>query len=361
MSVDSMFANEKKTLAQRLSEGRLPVTAALRYAVQLADELRRLHDAGGVHGAVTPSNLELVATGLELLPAPEWSARAITPYTAPEVVQGRPADARSDIFSFGAILFEMFTGRQAFDGETRATLAANLTKAPTPATGSAGVDRLLRKCLSKNPEMRSSRMQKIILELKLLSVAVRRVDPATGAALPRDTAEDSEAARSDMQELEARLAARLQVHERTIAEMHRSANEALSSLRLKVAAMNSELAMTHQYAANRTGAGLDDAAAETILARVDRGFEALDARMAQIERTVEEMRRHASQFEHNIAADLVDIEQSLKAQGASIESARTAMSQTDDLVERVVEALESLQTAMLDADEGGERSNLAIH
>src|ERR1035438_7307556 len=210
----------------------------------------------------------------DALPAPEGSARAITPYTAPEVVQGRPADARSDIFGFGAILFEMFTGRQAFDGETRATLAANLTKAPTPASGSAGVDRLLRKCLSKNPEMRSSRMQKIILELKLLSVAVRRVDQATGAALTRDTAEDSEAARPDMQELEARLAARLQVQERTIAEMHRSANEAVSSLRLKVAAMNSELATTHQYAANRTGAGLDDAAAETIHARGDRGVEA---------------------------------------------------------------------------------------
>jgi hypothetical protein len=347
-----MFSNEKKTLAQRLSEERLPVSAALRYAVQLADELRKLHDAGGVHGAVTPSNLELVATGLGLLPAPEWSARAITPYTAPEVVQGRPADARSDIFSFGAILFEMFTGRRAFDGETRATLAANLTKAPTPATGSAGVDRLLRKCLSKNPEMRSSRMQKIILELKLLSVAVRRVDQASGATLPRDTAEDFEAARPDMQQLEARLAARLQVHERTIAEMHRSANEAVSSLRLKVAAMNSELATTHQY----TGAGLDDAAAETILARVDRGFEALNARMTQIERTVEEMRRHASQFEHNIAADLLDIEESLKAQGASIESARTAMSQTEDLVEFVVEALESLQTAMADPDEIGRRS-----
>ena len=361
MNVDSMLWNDKKTLAQRLSEGRLPVTAALRYAVQLADELRKLHDAGGVHGAVTPSNLELVATGLELLPAPEESARAITPYTAPEVVQGRPADARSDIFGFGAILFEMFTGRQAFDGETRATLAANLTKAPTPASGSAGVDRLLRKCLSKNPEMRSSRMQKIILELKLLSAAVRRVDLVSGAALPRDTAEDSGAARPDMQQLEARLAARLQVHERTIAEMHRSANEAVSSLRLKVAAMNSELATTHQHGASRTGGGLDDAAAETILARVDRGFEVLNARMAQIERTVEEMRRHASQFEHNIAADLVDIEQNLKGQSASIESARTAMSQTDDLVERVVEALESLQTAMLDADEGGERSNLAIH
>jgi len=351
--------SDKKTLAQRLSEGRLPVAEALRYAVQLAEALRKLHDAGGVHGAVTPSNLEFGAAGLELLPAPEGAARAITPYTAPEVVQGRPAEARSDIFGFGAILFEMFTGRQAFEGETRAALAANLSKAPTPASGSPGVDRLLRKCLGKNPESRSARMQKIILELKLLSVSVRWTDPVSGAPSPRSTAADSEAARTDMQQLEARLAARLQVHERTIAEMHRAANEAVSSLRLKVAAMTGELAGTHPRGGNRTGTAPDDAATGTILARVDRGFEVLDARMVQLERTVEEMRRHASQFEHNMAADLVDIEQNLKVQMSAIESARTAMAQTDDLVERVVEALESLQTTVLEPDEG-ERSNVVI-
>ena len=69
----------------------------------------------------------------------------------------------------------------------------------------------------------------------------------------------------------------------------------------------------------------------------------------------------ASQFEHHIAADLMDIEQYLKGQSAAIESARTAMSQTHDLVERVVEALESVQAAMLDPDEGGEPGNLAVH
>ena len=97
-----------------------------------------------------------------------------------------------------------------------------------------------------------------------------------------------------------------------------------------------------------------------IQARVDRGFEVLDGRMVQLERTVDEIRRHVSQFEHSVAADLVDIERSIKVHSTAIESSRTAMSQTDDLVERVVEALESLQTTVLDQDEGNERSSFAV-
>jgi hypothetical protein len=62
-----------------------------------------------------------------------------------------------------------------------------------------------------------------------------------------------------------------------------------------------------------------------------------------------------------VAADLVDIEQSIKLQSVAIESAHTAMSQTDDLVERVVEVLESLQTTVLDQGEGGERSSMAVN
>ena len=84
--------------------------------------------------------------------------------------------------------------------------------------------------------------------------------------------------------------------------------------------------------------------------------------MSAMERTVEDMRRKSVQFEHNIAADLVDIEHGLKLQSAAIESARTAMSQTDDLVERVVEALESLQTSVLDQDESPvERASFAVN
>jgi hypothetical protein len=173
-------------------------------------------------------------------------------------------------------------------------------------------------------------------------------------------AADAAAVRAEMQQMEARIEARLRSQETSASEMNRSANEGLSSLKLLVAAMQSELAANHQQAMERAG-GLDEAATEAIFARVDRGFEVLNAQVAGIERTVEEIRRHSSQFENNIAADLLDLEQTIKAQGTSIESARTAMSQTDDLVERVVEALESLQTAMLDQAEAGDRSNLAVN
>jgi hypothetical protein len=472
MSDETMIANDNQTLAQRLSEGRLPIAEALRYAMQLADCLGKLHDAGKAHGAVAPSNLVLVAGGVELLPAPEGSSGAITPYTAPEVVQGRTADARSDVFGFGAILFEMITGRRAFEGDSRVTLAANLMETPAPASGSPTVDRLVGPCLNKNPEARSQRMQKIMMELKLLSVAMRRSEADAVAPPRRDTAADTAAirtemhqmearmqarlrdqetsvtemqrsasaadtaavlaemqqmearmesrlrdqetsvtemhrsasaadtaavlaemqqmearmesrlrnqetsltemqrsanaadaaaVRAEMQQMEARIEARLRSQETSASEMNRSANEGLSSLKLLVAAMQSELAANHQQAMERTGGALDEAATEAIFVRVDRGFEVLNARIAGIERTVEEIRRHSLQFENNIAADLVDLEQNIKAQGTSIESARTAMSQTDDLVERVVEALESLQTAMLDQAEAGDRSNLAVN
>ncbi len=347
------------TLAQRLAEGRLPVSEALRYAMQLAEALRKLHDAGRWHGALSPSNLGLHSNAVELLAPPDGSTRMVTPYTAPEVVQGSPADNYSDIFSFGAILFEMLTGRRAFDGDSRAALAAQITKAPAPSSGSPAVDRLVVPCLAKNPDARTPRVQKIMMELKLLSVAARRTGQGAPVSLHREgPPPDAALARAEMQQMEAKLAARLQLHERTIAEMHRAAADSVSNLKLQMAALNSNLALGRTSPLDK----LDDSAGSAIQARIDRGFELLNARVATIERTVEEMRRKAVQFEHNIAADLVDIEHGLKLQSAAIESARTAMSQTDDLLERVVEALESLQTSVLDQDEPPvERASFAVN
>jgi hypothetical protein len=179
MITQNMPLNYTNTLAQRLGEGRLPVAEALRYALQLAETLRTLRDAGKVHGAVTPANLALTSGCVELLPAAGGSIRAITPYTAPEVVQGGAPDARSDIFGFGAILFEMLTGRRAVSGETRHT---------SPATGNAAFDRLLGPCLHRNPDTRIAGMPKVMMELKLLCAAARRAATGVGGSVERETA-----------------------------------------------------------------------------------------------------------------------------------------------------------------------------
>src|SRR5215471_15152445 len=132
-----------QTLAMRMAEGRLPLGDVLRVAMQVGESLRRLHDSGGSHGAVTPSNIILADEGAVLVPSPEGSASM--------------ADARGDIFSYGALLYEMLTGHAFESG--------------TVSSGSPAADRVLRLCLSPNPDSRPARMRTILMELKLLGVA----------------------------------------------------------------------------------------------------------------------------------------------------------------------------------------------
>ena len=349
--------NHITTLAQVLAPGRLPDAEALRYALQLGECLLKVHDGDRWHGALSPSNIAITSVGLELLPVPEGSARMVTPYSSPEVVQGQPADRHSDIFSFAAIVFELLTGRRAFDGDSRASLVAQINEGPTPQSGTPALDQLVGPCLSKSPDARPASMQKVLQDLKVLNTAAKPAAQHAFPSLRREPVREPALGRTEMQELESRLAARLLLHERAMADLHRSASEAVSNVKLQVASLSSDLAI------NRPSPGSSGPAEQgTNPARSDRGLDALASRIAQIERTVEEMRRKFSQFEHNIAADLVDIEEGMKTQGAAIESARTAMAQTDDLVERVVEALESLQTTVLNEDEPApERAAFAVN
>ena len=385
-----------KTLAQRIAEEHLQVSEALRYAMQVGESLRKLHDAGHAHGAVMPANIYMTGAGAELMTGCENPADAVTPYTAPELLQGRPADARSDIFSFGAVLFEMLTGKPAFEGDGRTTLAANLNGAPTPSSGSPAADRLIGPCLAKNPDARTPRMQKILMELKLLSVAARRAE-AAAAATKREPPVEPRVMRAELDALESRLAGRLAAHEQHVIEMQRGALEAVSArteeMRTEVGQAEARIAsrmaeyeegvagiqrsavdavstLKEQLAALVAGvtAVQNDLASrpteaelsERILSRVDQGFEAVGEHVGRLEKTLEDLRTHSAQFERSVAADLVDIEQNLKVHTTAIESARTAMSQTDDLVERVVEALESLQTAVLDQTEAAPAEQAAF-
>src|ERR1035438_29155 len=215
--------NAPRTLAQRMTEGRIPVPEALHYAMSMADALRKLHDAGKAHGAVTPSSITLIGTGLDLIPSLGPPA-TVTPYTAPEVLQGQAADARSDIFSFGALVFEMLTGRRAFDGDGQTELKLALCNSAPPPSGSPAVDRLVAGCVAKSPAARWQRMQKIIMELKLLTVAARRADAAPAARGVSDAP-----LRSEIHQLEGRLATRLAAHEKTVAEMHQAADQAVKT------------------------------------------------------------------------------------------------------------------------------------
>jgi len=200
--------------------------------------------------------------------------------------------------------------------------------------------------------------------LKLLGVAAHRAATGLGGALLRDLPAapvDTWAARPATPPVEEWLSARLQVHEKAVTEMQRSTSEAVSSLKVQMGALCTELALSRRQGPGRPESQLDEGSSAAVMARVDRGFEVLNERMSKMERAVDEMRRHASQFEHRVAADLVDIEQSIKVQSVAIESARTAMSQTDDLVERVVEALESLQTSVLDRGDDVGQPSLAVN
>jgi hypothetical protein len=431
-----------------MTEGKIPVSEALHYSMSLAEALRKMHDGGKAHGALTPASIVLNGKAVELIPS-MGALAAATPYTAPEVVQGQPADARSDIFSFGALVFEMLTGRRAFEGASQTELKLALCNAAPPSSGSPAVDRLVVACVAKSPAARWQRMQKIIMELKLLSVAARRADAPAATRGVSDTA-----LRAEMQELEARLALRLANYEKTIAAMQQSAGEAADGLKEQLAGVHAQLAAiaerpsaapvdveglmqkieghvqetvsavtqqieakvresaeassqqhsaqmqealgalklelagevketiasshaqhaaqvqeslaaatekhtaqvqesiaaaTEKHAAQvqeSIAAGTQRAAAET-----QETVTAVNQRLAAAEANMEEIRKHFATLQANVAGDLHDFENTLKAQGVAIDSARTAMAQTDDLVERVVEALELLQSSIMDQHE----------
>ena len=148
---------EGETLTKRLEKGALPIEQVLNFGVQIGDALDKAHRSGIVHRDLKPGNIMLTPTGAKLLdfglakPAESFASTAtltaarMTPvteegtivgtfqYMSPEQVEGREVDGRSDIFSLGAVLYEMVTGQRAFDGKSQLSVAsAILEKEPSP-------------------------------------------------------------------------------------------------------------------------------------------------------------------------------------------------------------------------------------
>jgi eukaryotic-like serine/threonine-protein kinase len=340
------------TLAEHVAEGKPPVQEVLRLAMSLAEALRRIHDDGRVHGALTPSRVELTSSGVELLPGQPDA----TPYTAPEVLRGRPADARADIFSFGAIVYEMITGRAPFDGNTPETLLASMVNAPPPATGSRALDALLVNCLAKDPAARWQRIQKAQLELKLLTVSARRTES------PQRESVAAQVRAEVQQAVAARIAGRLDAQDKTIAEFQQAITASLQAVQAHLCTIDAKLT------AGQEGTKRSDEAIARLNVRIsgveERGtvpveriantellLHAAAERVSRIEQTTESVRQQAAEFAETAALQLHAIEQTVRSQADALESARTALAQTDDLVERVVEALDSLQSIVLERSE----------
>ena len=184
----------------RTPRSSLPLDETVRIATQLADALTAAHRAGIVHRDLKPGNIMLTRTGVKVLdfglaklkPSSSGGVNApntttdlpltsegvlvgTIPYMAPEQLEGRAVDSRTDIFAFGAIVYEMATGHRAFAGESQASvIAAILDREPEPISVAQpltprGLERLIRKCLAKDPDTRWQTASDIADELRWLS------------------------------------------------------------------------------------------------------------------------------------------------------------------------------------------------
>ncbi len=190
---------EGETLRDRLRNGAISVRKAIDYALQVARGLGAAHEKGIVHRDLKPENLfvtndgrvKILDFGLAKLIRPETTSADDAPtvhavtepglimgtvgYMSPEQVRGQTADARSDIFAFGAILYEMISGKRAFHGETSADTMSAILKEETPELSETarnvppGLERIVRHCLEKIPSQRFHSAGDLAFDLEALT------------------------------------------------------------------------------------------------------------------------------------------------------------------------------------------------
>ncbi|MEO8679698.1 MAG: protein kinase [Vicinamibacterales bacterium] len=189
-----------ETLSARAAKGPMPIAQVLRIGAEIADALHAAHRQGIVHRDLKPANVMLTGSGVKLLDfglakgvegavaadlsgdvptaapvtaAGTWIGTA--PYMSPEQLLGQPADARTDLFAFGAVLHEMVTGRRAFDGDTVSQIASAVIHREVPPVSSlrpgvpAALSRLITECLAKEPDRRWQDAHDVALQLAAIA------------------------------------------------------------------------------------------------------------------------------------------------------------------------------------------------
>src|SRR6202140_1630201 len=193
MSYLVMECVEGETLAKRLEKGALPLEQVLKYGMQIADALDKAHRRGVVHRDLKPAGAKLLDFGLAKPVTPLATGATLSAatqnspvteqgtivgtfqYMSPEQIEGKELDGRSDIFSLGAVLYEMLTGQRAFQGKSQLSVAsAILEKEPAPISTvkpmtPPALDHSIKKCLAKLPDERWQSASDLASELKWIS------------------------------------------------------------------------------------------------------------------------------------------------------------------------------------------------
>ena len=204
-----------ETLEARLEKGALPLEQTLEYAIQIADALDKAHRQGVVHRDLKPGNIMLVKSGAKLLDfglaklqaaetptnlsalpteqanlTAEGTILGTLQYMAPEQLEGKEADGRTDIFAFGAVVYEMATGKKAFEGKSQASLIAAIMEKDPPAMAELQpmtpqlLDWVVKRCLAKEPDERVQSAADLMAELRLVSEVGTPVGPSPSVTGP---------------------------------------------------------------------------------------------------------------------------------------------------------------------------------
>ncbi len=194
---------EGETLSERLAKGRLDLDEVLEYGIQIGDALDKAHRCGVVHRDLKPSNIILTSSGAKLVdfglakfsvgPGPiqglsgmgtqqrpltqEGTILGTLQYMAPEQLEAEEADARTDIFAFGVVLYEMLTGRRAFDGKTKTSLIAAIVDREPPSVTTLqpltppALEHVIRRCMEKDPDDRWQSAHDVKTQLEWIAEA----------------------------------------------------------------------------------------------------------------------------------------------------------------------------------------------